>query len=64
MGHETTKDFVPWEEVYKEIETNPGTCKECNGQGVLIYNYPKGVDENDMVAYEITEEPCPRCSKY
>jgi len=64
MGHETTKDFVPWEEVNWTKETNPGVCSECNGQGVIIYSYPKEVNEDDVVEYETGEEPCPKCSRY
>ena len=64
MGHERTRDYVPWEDVYESEETNPGVCSECNGHGVLTYTYPKGTDEEGKVEYDIGEEPCPKCSKY
>ena len=59
--------ITEWDKAENETipEVNPN-CPECNGEGVILYNfsgYAKFKDDEDYLNPEVREEPCPKCER-
>jgi hypothetical protein len=46
-------------------EVNPD-CTECNGEGVVFYNFwgeATNKDDEDFLSPDVKEEPCSKCER-
>ena len=51
--------------IAKMAEVNPH-CPECNGAGVVLYNFwgeARFKDDEEYLDQEVREEPCPKCEE-